>query len=607
MSVFSNIWRTALLAGTRQTTDASQKTQIIHANRMAFFSLSTMIFFFFLFAFSQLYLLMMIISVSITLLFLSFTICQLGKFTIARLMYIMVPNLTIFTFANILGEDAGIQSFLFTLLISTFTFFSTNERKLLVLSVSSVPLVWIILEFTNYELLNMYMDIGINNIRILKILCYTFSFGVMIFFLYQFLGSSYSNEELLYNSINKLKLKEKELIEKNNESQKTTQELIGIQQLLSSNQEILKQEKDKAEHALKVKTDFLSSMSHEIRTPMNVIVGLTDLLIDIETDPEKTENLELIKNSSNNLLVIINDILDFSRMESGKMIIEIIEFDLYKKANEIIKTFNVRTKQNNNKLNIHIQKNVPQIISSDPVRITQVLMNLLSNANKFTKDGHIDIHISSKPKSKTRTNISFEIRDTGIGIEKNSQAKIFDSFTQASSSTTRKFGGTGLGLPICKRIIDIMDGKIWVESEVNVGSSFFFVLSVAHKIPNGDENAHTNIPINCLVNEDFEMNQMILEKVLSSIDIRPEFAINLSELEVKLKDNHFNFILLDFKKADFTTTEIANLLKQYPQLPILVFDNLPQEEKLPFDAILIDEPLNKNQLLVLKDKLSTSV
>ena len=406
---------------------------------------------------------------------------------------------------------------------------------------------------------------------------------------------SYINEELLNQSILKLTMNKRELSDRNQEFERTTTELIGIQKLLSSNQEILKQEKDRAENALKVKTDFLSNMSHEIRTPMNVIVGLTDLLIDIENDTEKQENLELIKNSSNNLLVIINDILDFSKMESGKLIIETIEFNLPKKIKEIIRTFTIRTNQRKNKLNLHIDDNVPPIISSDPVRITQVLMNLLSNANKFTKKGSIDIYISSISRNRNKSFIKFEVRDTGIGIENKAQDKIFDSFTQASSSTTRKFGGTGLGLPICKRIIEIMDGKFWVQSEKNRGSSFFFELPINH---NEIKNSQTNKrELSCLINEDFEMNQLMLTKILTNINITPSFTENIDDFEHKIQCHHFDLLLLDLSKDDFPISEIQRVIKQKPTLQVLAFDNITEKDNIDFKVTYIQSPINKDEIL----------
>lgn len=595
MSIISNIWKNALLTGTEHATDPNQKTRIIYSNRMAMFSLCTMALTLLFFLFVQLYVLALTLSVFITLLFLAFTLCQLGKFNISRFMYILTTDLAIFTFSSILGESSGFHIYLFSTLVPILTFFSAKETKMLLFAVLSIPFFWVCLELSNYNFFDMRIEVSQDLLSVMKTMNYSFVFILIIMFLYEFLMYSYANEDLLNNTIHSIQLKKQEIVDKNKQYEKTTEEFIAIQQLLSSNQEILKKEKEKAEKALKVKTDFLSNMSHEIRTPMNVIVGITDLLIELENDEEKIENLNLIKNSSNNLLVIINDILDFSRMESGKMIIETIDFDLHKKLNEIIRTFSIRTRQSQNKLTLHISNDTPTTISSDPVRITQVLMNLLSNANKFTDNGSIDLSVTSKQVSTNKSVILFEVRDTGIGVEPKALSKIFESFTQASSSTTRKFGGTGLGLPICKRIIEIMGGRIWVESNFNFGSSFFFELPINH--PQPKTIASPNASLTCLINEDFEMNQMMSTKILSTINIIPEFALDLEDLREKATRKKYDFLLLDLSKDEFPITKLNELFSLHPEANILVFDNIVDKSSIRFDVRYTREQLNKKEIL----------
>ena len=277
------------------------------------------------------------------------------------------------------------------------------------------------------------------------------------------------------SNFNRLEIAKNQEEVKNNELALAQRILENQSKQLKSNIDILKQSKKEAEDANKAKTEFLANMSHEIRTPLNGVIGFSDLLMQSNLTETQMEYMNTVNTSAKTLLDVVNDILDFSKIEAGKLELDIDNFKIKLLSNQVIEAIKYQTIQKKLELNITLSDNLPQVVKGDKMRLRQILINLLGNAIKFTNKGFIELRIETLAVHKNGTNtLRFSVIDTGIGIDKRNQEKIFEAFTQEDSTTTRRFGGTGLGLTISNKLLGLMKSKLNVVSELGKGSTFYF-------------------------------------------------------------------------------------------------------------------------------------
>lgn len=360
----------------------------------------------------------------------------------------------------------------------------------------------------------------------------------------------------------------------------------------------------KAEEAVKAKQQFLSNMSHEIRTPMNAIIGFTKVLLKTELNNKQQEYLSAIKTSGDALIVLINDILDLSKVDAGKMTFELVPFRMDLSIAAMLHLFETKILEKNLKLFVEYDEDIPKILLGDSVRLHQIILNLVSNAVKFTNKGYILVSTKITSEDNDQVTIEFGVEDTGVGISETKRESIFDNFQQASSETSRLYGGTGLGLAIVKQLVESQGGKVTVKSELNKGSRFSFALS----FPKTDIQLESEIEelgidseiknISVLVAEDIPLNQLLMKTILDEFGFENDIAENGFIAIEKLKIRPYDIILMDLQMPEMTgfeaTAYIRNVMNS--QIPIIA---------LTADVTTVD--LNKCKSVGMNDYIAKPV
>jgi len=332
-----------------------------------------------------------------------------------------------------------------------------------------------------------------------------------------------------------------------------------------------------AENAVKAKQQFLSNMSHEIRTPMNAIIGFTKVLLKTDLSSKQKEYLTAIKMSGDALIVLINDILDLAKVDAGKMSFEKTPFKVTLSISAMLHLFETKIREKNLQLIREFDDRIPEVLVGDPVRLHQIILNLISNAVKFTSKGKITVSLRLLNEDDEKVNIEFSVTDTGIGIEKSKTGSIFENFQQATSGTSRLFGGTGLGLAIVKQLVEAQQGSISVKSKPGEGSTFSFILGFLKT--NAQAEAETALieldseikNIKVLVVEDMPLNQLLMKTLLDEFEFESEIAENGKIAIGKLENDSYDIILMDLQMPEMTGFEATDYIrdKMKSQIPII--------------------------------------
>ena len=391
----------------------------------------------------------------------------------------------------------------------------------------------------------------------------------------------------------------------NDQLQAQTDFLQGMNMEIVMKSEEAEAARLEAERANQAKGIFLATMSHEIRTPMNGVIGMASLLEDTTLTSEQREYTQIIRTSGEGLLTVINDILDFSKIESGKMELEEKDFDLRTCIEEVLDVFATKAASTGLDLLYQLNNDVPNNVVGDCLRLRQILLNLVGNAIKFTHHGEIFLGVHVTKKNNHELVLGFEVRDTGIGIPEDKLNRLFKAFSQVDASTTRKYGGTGLGLAIAEKLVGLMGGRIWIESTVGKGTSFFFTLKTKPSDQPVQTYVHSNMAFlegkKVLVVDDNSTNSIILKTQLELWKLVPTLASSgRRALEILSHHPPFDLVITDMQMPEMDGLQLGKSIhEQFPTLPIILLSSIGDERNAQYDQIftsVLSKPVKQNLL-----------